>query len=196
MKISILMCTLPSPYRDGIFFDRISKQINEQINEQIAGRSIQFLYLGDNKSMTVGEKRNYLMTMSKGERIIFIDDDDLITDNYIDRIWEYSHMDFDCVGIGVEFTKDGKNNSKYDYGYKKNINHRVGGHRVYGRMPNHLCLWKREVAKRCKFPERNLGEDHQWAEGQLLKGYSFHKTDEVIYHYDFRPKNTQTRIRK
>ncbi|MEE9572782.1 MAG: glycosyltransferase [Candidatus Neomarinimicrobiota bacterium] len=189
MKLSILMCTLPEPFRDGNFL----KDISENITRQIQGRSVQLLYLGDNKSMTVGEKRNHLMNMAKGKRIAFVDDDDQISDDYVDRLLEYCELDFDCVGIGVKFTKDGQNPSDYDYSYKKNINTRVNGNRVYGRMPNHLCLWKREIAMRCKFPNKNIGEDHAWAEEQLLKGYSFFKTEDIIYHYDFRPENTQTR---
>ena len=194
MKLSILMCTLPDPFRDGNFL----KSITEKITLQIKGRSVQFLYLGDNKSMTVGEKRNHLMNMAKGKRVVFVDDDDHVTDDYVDKLLEYCELDFDCVGIGVKFTKDSRHETLYDYSYKKNINTRDpqrGGIRVYGRMPNHLCLWKKEIAMRCKFPVINLGEDHAWAEEQLLKGYTFHKTDHVIYHYDFRPENTQTRNR-
>ena len=195
MTLSILMCTLPQPFRDGNFL----KSISEKITTQIRGRSVQFLYLGDNKSISVGEKRNHLLNMAKGDRICFVDDDDQITDNYVDKLLEYCELDFDCVGIGVKFTKDLETESIYDYSFKKNINTRDpkrGGMRIYGRMPNHLCLWRKEIAQRCVFPDMNLGEDHAWAEAQLLKGYSFHKTDEIIYHYDFRPQNTQTRNRK
>lgn len=194
MKLSILICTLPSPYRDGIFL----RSITERLMSQIAGKPVQLLYLGDNKSMTVGEKRNHLMSISKGERIVFVDDDDKITDNYVDKLLEYCTLDYDCVGIGVKFTKDNMGLSFYDYNYKKNINTRnpSTGARVYGRMPNHLCLWRRNVAMRCSFPDKNLGEDHDWAEAQILEGYSFFKTDEIIYHYDFKPKNTQTRMRR
>lgn len=191
MTLSILMCTLPQPFRDGDFL----KDISEKITRQVQGRSVQFLYLGDNKSMTVGEKRNHLMRIAKGRRIVFVDDDDQITDNYVDKLLEYCNLDFDCIGIGVKFTKDNQNESIYDYSFKKNINTRVEGVRVYGRMPNHLCLWKKDVAMRCKFPNISHGEDHSWAEAQILKGYSFHEEKEIIYHYDFRPANTQTRNR-
>lgn len=189
------MCTLPDPFRDGNFL----KSIAEKITTQIQGRPVQFLYLGDNKSMSVGEKRNHLLNMAKGQRITFVDDDDQITDNYVDKLLEYCKLDFDCVAIGVRFTRDLETESIYDYSFKSNINTRDpnrGGMRIYGRMPDHLCLWKKEIAQRCVFPERNIGEDHAWAEAQLLKGYSLHITEDIIYHYDFRPENTQTRNRR
>lgn len=194
MKLSILICTLPEPFRDGNFLKDISKKITLQVQR----RSVQILYLGDNKSMTVGEKRNHLLSMAKGQRIVFVDDDDQITDDYVDKLLEYCELDYDCVGIGVKFTKDGQGESIYDYSFSKNINFRdpkQQGKRIYGRMPNHLCIWKRKIALRCKFPDMNLGEDHAWAEAQILKGYTFFKTDPIIYHYDYRPGNTQTRDR-
>ena len=155
---------------------------------------IEIIPLSDNKVMTVGEKRNKLLEMATGERVIFVDDDDTVSENYVSKLFEYAELDYDCVSIGVIFTRDGKNESVYDYTFKKNINFRKG-HRIYGRMPNHLCLWKKDVAMRCKFPDSNLGEDHVWAEEQILKGYSFFDTKEVLYYYDFRTSNTQTRIR-
>lgn len=198
MKISILICTIPEPYRDAFFIDRLMGVLKPQIN-----KDVEIVLESDEMQMMVGAKRNKLINKAKGDRIIFVDDDDLISENYIKKLLEYSELDFDCVGIGVEFTKDGKNKSIYDFSYKTNINTREHdkklsrfGQRVYGRMPNHLCLWKKDIALRCKFPDRNLGEDHEWAECQLLKGYSLHLTDEIIYYYDFRPNNTQTRIRR
>ena len=198
MKVSILICTIPEPYRDSFYIGRLMDILQPQITDEI-----ELLIESDEKQMTVGQKRNKLLSMTKGERIIFVDDDDLVTDNYVEKLLEYCNLDFDCIAIGVEMTKNGQNKSIYDYSYKTNINTRERdrkspkfGQRVYGRMPDHLCLWKTEVARRCQFPDRNLGEDHEWAEQQILKGYTLHLTDEIIYHYDFRSNNTQTRLRR
>lgn len=201
MKISILICTIPEPYRDSFFIDRLMDVLIPQLYG--IGKQVEMLFEEDEMQKTVGKKRNLLLNKAKGERIIFVDDDDLVSENYVERLLEYSELDFDCVGIGVEFTKDGKDKSIYDYSFKKNINTRERnkdskrfGQRVYGRTPNHLCLWKKDVALRCQFPDRNLGEDNEWAEQQILKGYSLHLTEEIIYFYDFRAQNTQTRIRR
>ena len=192
MKISILICALPEPYRDSFYIHRLMDILDPQMTNEI-----EMLIEVDDMQITVGEKRNSLLKKAKGERIIFVDDDDLVTDNYVEKLLEYAKLDYDCIGIGVKFTKNGKDEAIYDFSYKKNINHRVKDRgRVYGRMPNHLCLWKTEIARRIMFPDRNLGEDHEWAEQQILREYTFHEEKEVIYHYDFRPENTQTRIRR
>ena len=133
MKISILICTIPEPYRDSFFIDRLMDILDPQMTN-----GAEMLIESDEMQLTVGKKRNNLLNKAKGERIIFVDDDDLVTENYVEKLLEYAKLDFDCVGIGVKFTKNGKDGALYDFSYKKNINHRVKGQRVYGRMPNHL----------------------------------------------------------
>jgi hypothetical protein len=191
-KLSILICTLPGSYRAW----KTSTFLIDSLVNQAANKPVEVLYLGDNKSLTVGQKRNLLLNIAKGERVIFVDDDDQISDDYVDKVLSYCDLDFDCVGIGVRYTQNGKNEKIYDYSFNKNINFRNGSKSIAGRCPNHLCLWRREIANRVKFPDMSLGEDHQWADEQLLKGYSLTIKDEVIYHYKFDRANTQTRIRR
>ena len=144
--------------------------------------------------MTVGEKRNHLINIAKGNRIIFVDDDDHVTENYVDKLLEYCSLDFDVISIGAKMTTQGKYERVYDYNFKKNINTRVDGKLIAGRVPDHLCLWRKSIAQRVKFPDRSHGEDHIWAEAQALKDYTFHDTKEILYHYDFDKFKTQTRL--
>jgi len=187
MKLSILICTLPEPFREP-------NDLFKKLTYQAANKSVQILYLGDNKSMSVGEKRNHLMDTCKGDRIIFVDDDDYVSDNYIEKLLEYCELNFDCVSIGVRMTHNNEMERIYDYTFKQNINKRENGQRVAGRMPNHLCLWRKKIALRCRFPDKSLGEDHEWANAQIIKGYSFFDTKEILYHYDFNREKTQTRL--
>ena len=191
MKLSILICTLPEPFRDRDYISNLARKLTFQA----ANKPVELLYLGDNKSKTVSEKRNILLDIASGKRITFVDDDDMVTDNYVSKLLEYCELDYDCISIGVKMTNNTIDEKTYDYTFKKNINMRRNGVKIAGRMPDHLCLWKKSVAQRVKFEEKNLGEDHGWAEQQLLKGYTFHDTKEVLYHYDFRQDVTQTRIR-
>ena len=153
MKLSILICTLPEPFRDR----ELSCELFRKLTFQSANKPVEIIYLGDNKSFTVGQKRNRLLFLATGDRLAFVDDDDQISNNYIDKMLEYCELDYDCVTIGVEMTENTVNKKTYDYTYKKNINHRIKGKGIAGRMPDHLCLWKRFVAQRVEFPNRNLG---------------------------------------
>ena len=200
MKLSILICHLPGPYRDRNITNELIDNIVIQCDEINAYKpnSCEVIYFGDNKSMSVGRKRNILLDIAQGERVCFVDDDDKVSDDYVKKMLSYFVHDVDCVAIGVRYTQDGSNEKIYDYSYKKNINTRLSGVKtpVAGRMPNHLCLWKKQAAKRVRFPDRNLGEDHEWAEKQLFTNYSLHIEKEIIYNYRFERQKTQTRLRK
>lgn len=191
-RLSILMCTVPEPFRDREFFNYIS----QNILSQAGGTPVQFLYLGDNRSITIGEKRNILMNASKADYLTFVDDDDQISEDYVETIL-HALDGSDCIAIGVQQTKDNQNEALYDYSpdHGRNYNTRINGRRIYHRIPDHLCVWKREIALRCAFPNKSISEDHEWAECQLAKGYTFKKIDKVIYHYDFSMETTLTRLR-
>jgi hypothetical protein len=100
-------------------------------------------------------------------------------------------------------TVDGKFYGAYDFDVKhyKNFNPRVieNGVRIQTmvRIPNHICVWKTDVAKRVPFHDKSLGEDHDWAYMQQTAGYKFLKleTDLPLYHYRFSKLGTQTRLR-
>ena len=185
--VSILICAVPIR----------TKTLFTNITDQAKGKDVQVLYLADNFSMSVGEKRNKLIEISGGERIIFVDDDDRVSNDYVDKVLEYSKLDYDCVAIGVEYRQNNTNLKIYDYRYKKNINTRdEQGRNIAGRVPNHLCLWKKDVAKRVEFPSVNLAEDHRWADEQVLLGYSIYYTKDIIYYYDFNRENSLTRMRR
>ncbi len=194
MKLSVLICTLPGSYRPtekaNLLFDDLTSQAHD--------KPVEVLYLGDNKSMSVGRKRNILMSIARGRFICFVDDDDKVSPDYIDTMLEYTELNKDCVTIGVILTRDGQNPKEYDYNFHKNANfrRRSDGKPMAGRMPNHLCLWRKTEAIAVQFPDINLSEDHRWAENQILRGYDVeHRSEKIIYHYDFVSNHTQTRRR-
>ena len=190
LKLSILICSLPAVYRNP----RNAIELFDKLTLQANGKPVQLLYLGDNKSMSVGEKRNKLLDIADGEYICFVDDDDQVSDNYVDKMLQYCDLGSDVVTIGVLYTQGGTNSKEYDYTFKKNINTRIQGKPVAGRVPDHLCLWRRDIATRFPFPDANIGEDHRWADRQMRAGYTIkHRFQDVIYTYQFDYNTTQTR---
>ena len=49
-----------------------------RLEYQRQSQPVQLLWLGDNKSMTVGAKRNKLLSIADGDWITFVDDDDVV----------------------------------------------------------------------------------------------------------------------
>lgn len=193
MKVlSVLIPTIPSrlPYL-------------AEVVRKLHHPAVNVWYLGDIRQYPVGVKRNMLMDMVRTPYLTFIDDDDEIHDKYFDVVLANieQHPEIDCFGITGYMTREGTLYGEFDFDSRHTINHNprliVDGVRVQKlvRKPNHTCIWKSEIAKRCRFPDINLSEDHKWADMQQARGYSFMKleTDQLLYHYKFSKLTTETR---
>ena len=79
--VSILILSIPS---------RIEKYLislyNKMLEQTKNYPEVEILCLIDNKSMTIGEKRQALLDSARGKWIAFMDDDDDITDDYMSTI--------------------------------------------------------------------------------------------------------------
>jgi glycosyltransferase involved in cell wall biosynthesis len=187
------MCTVPSRVRNFL------PDAIENINKQCQRAETELIYLGDNKRMTVGEKRNWLLDMASGEYVVFVDDDDRLSEDYIDSILEAIKLypDAACFGVGGHKTHDLTPECLFNFDPSHGKSHKGlnnGGKRSMNWLPNHICVWKYEYATRVKFPNKSLGEDHHWADEQYRLGYSFVKIDKDLYTYNS-GKWTETRMR-
>ena len=196
MILSVLICTIPERT------DKLQSLLLS-LYEQRKNKPVEVIYLGDFKYMSVGEKRNHLLKLSCGDYVVFIDDDDHISSDYISTILKgiEDHNGIDCLAIDGWQTKDGDQRGEFSFKkeWGKNFNFRETeknenrGKMIHARFPNHICVWKRETALRVKFPNKNLAEDHEWAEKQSELDYNYVSLEGKIYHYDFNSQLTQTR---
>ena len=180
-KLTILIPTLFSR------MDRL-KSLIEELNFQIQSKPVQILWMGDNKSMTVGEKRNLLLESAKGEFICFIDDDDYVHEEYIKTLLSAIEAGKEIICFEGRQTTNGKEDCPFKYDLTAGRNHKkvINGVRYKVMLPDHLCVWKKSLIVE-KFPLKNLGEDHAWASAM-----SFHYKNEdvlylkeTLYHYNY-----------
>lgn len=183
-ELSVLICTLKSRQ------DKLNR-ILTQLNQQIKGRSVQILWLGDNKSMTVGEKRNMLLIMASGRRVCFIDDDDYVADIYLDEIFKLIPQDPEVITFDVMRYIDGKEDKPQRFSKDYSRIRLAPDMSFYKMPPNHLCVWKRGVIKE-EFPKKSLSEDHVWAENMLKHYTNQVNIDKVLYYYDYSKKWSET----
>ena len=82
MLWSVLISGIPERYHtvQPLLFSLLETQSAARIPD------IELCYLLDNKRRTVGAKRNALLDMARGEYVSFIDDDDLVATDYVQRI--------------------------------------------------------------------------------------------------------------
>lgn len=180
MRLSILICTMASRKR---YLDRLLRVLN---NQNKTGE-VEILISKDKDSVSVGEKRNNLISKAVGEYICFVDDDDVVSVNYIPYILYAMKENPDVITFEGWMTTNGKFTANFVIKLGEEYKSRNG---VYYRFPNHLAIIKRDIASGFKFKDVSFGEDYDWAlrikEANALKSSVHIKSK--IYHYDYRTK--------
>jgi len=180
IKLSILICTVPSRLD-------LLKELTQELDFQIQLSGVEYLFLGDNFKRSVGEKRQNLKDIANGVWIRYIDDDDLINETNIQNSLKAIKENQDKKVICFEGTQKDNIPFFFDRSYQKNMRVKRNDESYHVLVPNHLCIWKREVASLESFPYLSLSEDHRWAEA-MLKHYTKDEqgwTDANLYHYNF-----------
>lgn len=180
MKLSILIPHLKSY---DVYLDRLRAVLDPQRTDET-----ELIIFTDYGDLSIGFKRNWLLNKAKGEYLCFIDSDDLIRKDYIKLVMEGIDKGVDCCSLKGVITDDDKcprtfiHSIRYTSWYEKD--------NVFYRNPNHLNVIKSSIAKQMKFPDKNVGEDHDYSKqlhrSGLLK--TEHWIEPVIYHYLYRNK--------
>jgi glycosyltransferase involved in cell wall biosynthesis len=157
---------------------------------QTDGKPVELLYLGDNKRMSVGEKRNWLLRMSKGEYVCFVDDDDRVSPHYVQRILEATESRPDCVVFDVQISENGGTGKQVTY--NKDFIQDTNYFDRYERMPNHLMPIKRDIACSAGFPEKSSGEDFEYAKRICSALKTQVRIPETLYYYDYNVNLSET----
>lgn len=191
IKLSILIPTLASR---AAMLGKLLRTLQRQIKSLGQSPEVEVLIFEDNREHTVGAKRNRLLSEATGDFVVFIDDDDEISDDYVFRMYTaiLDHPAIDCIGMMGVITINGQNPRQVNYSLRNESLFESGG--VYYRPPGHLTPIRRAVAQRYLYPEKNFGEDSDWAVAILndhaLKSEFF--IDKVLYHYKFNSSTTET----
>ena len=171
-RLSILICSLNDR-------EEKLKGLLEELEKQ-HHEAVEILVEVDNGKISTGAKRNRLLKKAKGDYIAFIDDDDMVSVNYIVKILEALKTDPDCCSLeGILF----RPNQTYPFYHTIECDrwHQEGG--KYYRTPNHLNTVKRELALQTGFLRIDRGEDVDYSTRirHLLKTEAHIKG--VLYYY-------------
>ena len=182
--LSVLIPTINGRER---YFDHITKKLTRQIH-QVGEKKVQLLFYKDKRGeSTTGAKRNVLLEQSTGKFVVFVDDDDDVSLDYVSSIVKAIEENPDIDGIGINgMYSDGRQQMPFETGMRWNWD-TVNGY--YVRFINHISPIKREHAIKIGFPDKTIGEDYDFT--MRLKQSGLIKTDYIIkkriYYYDFRP---------
>ncbi|MFT4162481.1 glycosyltransferase [Shinella sp.] len=191
----ILSILIPSVHTR---WNTLAQKIQAQIYGQYEALSeadklrVEILMLTDTRSMTLGDKRNEMVRLARGEYVAFVDDDDRIEPDYIAALLNATGSGADVLTFQVKVRIDGGPAKICRYALKYAKDENVGGE--YHRLPNHICAVKRRLALRTPFPSVLCGEDSVYAAElrPLLK--TEHAINRVLYHYDYSSATTETQL--
>jgi hypothetical protein len=199
IKLSILILSIPSR------FDQVRKLI-DKVELQIGDRQdVEVLCLMDNKSMHIWEKRNELMGIARGSHLTWLDDDDDIADNYVDRLTlviqnspntDVISFNQICYLNGQEARVFAKMGNPHETVV---IDQSKGRFRDTLRPPYHWCCWKTSLAAsepfRASFSHGDKGqstEDIDWLRRLYPKVEEDVHVDEFLHIYRWSNETTES----
>lgn len=190
VDLSILVCSVHTRY--NTFLLNIEQQLFDQykaLSEPDQHR-VEIVILTDNKMMMLGHKRNVMVELAQGKYVAFVDDDDRISEDYIQQLLDATASDADSIVFQAEVSLNGEP-PKLCY-YSKDFKRDANLRDAYQRIPNHICCVKRSKALKSSFPNVLYGEDAGYGKVLLPHLKTEHKIDKVLYYYDYNSDTTET----
>ena len=150
MKLSILILSIPE--RQNLL-QGLLKFLNDQIDKE-PKRKIEILVLLDNKKRSISQKRNDLLSIAKGDYICFLDDDDMVSPIYIEKVYAFLDRNVDCITFNQRCSIDGRSLSvSFGLGnpHEGLVLNNSGNYNNIKRPPYHMCVFRRTLAQTVKF---------------------------------------------
>ena len=180
LALSICIATVPSRRAQ---LERLLDCVYGQIARD-APREVEVLV--DATDRVTSDKRQSLLGRALGHYVAFVDDDDMVSHDYVDKVVtaiKENAYAADCLSLSGAMTTDGARVERFEHSLAHDRWYqRADG--VHCRTPNHLNAVRRSLALAAGFPENvSHGEDREYARRlrPMLKLEA--AVDGDIYHY-------------
>jgi glycosyltransferase involved in cell wall biosynthesis len=180
MDFSILIPTMKS--REHLFL-QVLLEVQRQINE-IKTAKIEVLYESDNGELTLGAKRNLLISRATGKYCCFVDDDDVISRSYLKTFLPMLQDDYDCASfVGAHYYVG--NFTKFFY-HSLDVKEWYETDDRFWRSPSPLNMIKTDICRAVPYADIRNTEDHEFSK-RLIESGILKKEYKIpfipIYHY-------------
>lgn len=177
--LSILTPAVPSRIAQ---VDGLVKKLAAQIGEL----PVEHLVLLDNKRRTVGEKRDALLRIARGNYVAFVDDDDDVSNDYVQEI--LAAINYRGRPDVITFLQQATVNSEtaiIEFGLGNENRPWALEHigQKIRRNAWHVCAWRRDLAIQSAFPAINYGEDWAYAAPLCAIAKSSAHIDKILHFY-------------
>ena len=207
IKWSILILSVPNRVVDLMMplYNKLLSQLGDR-------KDVEILCLVDNKSMTIGEKRNKLLSCARGEYLSFLDDDDDVADTFIQDILSLmaAVTEQESKLLAAKAINHANGVDVFTFNQHCNVNGQeffvnfgltnqnqpaiLDGkfNGTITRKPYHMCVWRSILAKNTVFPDSSYGEDLAWITQLAMKCKTSCHIDKVLHYYRFSDKTSES----
>jgi len=152
---------------------------------------VELIHLTDNKEISIGEKRNKLYNMARGEYTVMIDDDDDICTGYVGKVIDALITNPDCVGYKELVNwKGSERGSIISLKSKEWSNPKPKNGIWYYRTPFFKVPIKTEICRKVGVKDMRHGEDHDFSKRMFPYLETEYFIDEYMYIYNAPELNT------
>ena len=120
----------------------------------------------DNREQSIGLKREGLLQSARGKYMSFLDDDDNITDAYIEDLWATIQGGFHVMRLRGQIAQ-----YTFTHSTEIKLTDMMARGEVFVRPPNHLNPMMTDVAKLVRFKDATRGEDLDWTIRMARAGF-------------------------
>lgn len=168
------------------------RDVIERQQAALPAGSVEWLIFCDTRgARTIGQKRDDLVQLARGQYVAFVDDDDAITPDYLASLHfaiTTAQTPPDVITFRQLVTYCGQT-GEVVFGLG-NANEPFTPNGVTKRAPWHVCAFRSALAKAHHFPHTNYGEDWAWARHVAADCVSSIHVDAVLHHYIHDPMTT------
>lgn len=190
MKLTIGMISLTERHEG-------TSRMMRALNAQTKGRDdVELLILVDNYATSTGEKRNRLIDLAKGDFLAMVDDDDMLSPDYVPEIMAAIDRDpeTDVIVFNSDMFVRGKLFATTRWGLEYDAKDEIESKTLY-RPACHFCCWRREFIKDVRFSDDYRGSDAVWINRLTQKIHDHdlavkqQRIDQSLYSYMVNPRN-------
>jgi hypothetical protein len=180
---SVLIPTIPGR-EEGL--RNLLSSIREKLSRIAPDLRVEYCMRFDNREMSIGMKREELLQGCRGKYMSFIDDDDDITDAYIEDLVQTIRGNYPVMRIRGQI-----NQYTFTHSVENKLSDKMARDGVFLRPPNHLNPMMSDVAKLIHFTDSLRGEDLDWTIRLAKTGFltNQYTSDPIRIHYIYKMGN-------
>lgn len=177
---SVLIATIPGRERK---LQSLMTNIREKVSRIAPELRLELCIDFDNKESSIGKKRQRLLDRAQGKYLCFIDDDDDITDAYVEDALAMFRGNFHTMRLRGQI-------GEYNFVHSTAIKltdpmATKETPAIFQRPPNHLNPMLADIAKLVRFKDATYGEDLDWTINLCRTGFlqTEYRSDDQRVHY-------------